>query len=71
MVLAFEISRQLFRWEPDAKVPNRAKAWVLAAMVPFFLLGMWENAYGHRLKEIRQNFQSLDQSSQQAPSSHK
>jgi ABC-2 type transport system permease protein len=64
MIVAFAISQQLFRWEPEAKVPSRAKAWVLAAMVPFFLLGMWENAYGHRLQEIRQNFQSLEKSSQ-------
>src|SRR5580658_2194564 len=34
LIVAFEISRQLFRWEPEAKVPGRAKLWVLAAMIP-------------------------------------
>ncbi len=37
--VAFEVSRQLFRWEPEAKVPRRAKLWVLAALVPFLLFG--------------------------------
>ena len=39
LLVAFEISRQLFRWEPEAKVPGRAKLWVLAAMIPF--RGVW------------------------------
>src|ERR1700722_20258223 len=33
--MAFEISRQLFRWEPEAKLAGRAKSWVLVAFVPF------------------------------------
>src|SRR5579872_1254188 len=36
--VAFEISRQLFRWEPEAKAPRRAKLWVLAALIPFLIL---------------------------------
>ena len=59
--VAFEISRQLFRWEPEAKVAGRAKAWVAVAMVPFLLLGVWENIYGHRLTQIRKDFQVLEQ----------
>ena len=55
-LIAFEISRQLFRWDPEARVPGRAKLWVAAAMVPFLLLGVWENVYGNRLNQIRTEF---------------
>jgi hypothetical protein len=60
VVVAFEISRQLFRWEPEAKVPGRAKLWVLAALIPFVAFGIYENVAGHRLNRIRQDFQTLD-----------
>jgi ABC-2 type transport system permease protein len=54
--MAFEISRQLFRWEPEAKVPSRAKFWVLVAFVPFLVFGTWENIAGNRLQQIRTNY---------------
>jgi hypothetical protein len=60
LLVAFEISRQLFRWEPEAKVPGRAKLWVLAALIPFVAFGIYENVAGHRLNRIRQDFQMLD-----------
>jgi len=56
---AFEISRQLFRWEPETKVPGRAKLWVLTAMIPFVVLGVCENVTGAQLARIRQNFDRL------------
>jgi ABC-2 type transport system permease protein len=60
LVAAFEMSRRLFRWEPDEKVPSRAKAWAVAAMVPFLLLGAWETAHGKRLAQSRAIFQSIN-----------
>ena len=42
--LAFLVSQQLFRWEPEARVPRRAKLWAAAALIPFLLLGIWESA---------------------------
>jgi ABC-2 type transport system permease protein len=60
LLVAFEISRQLFRWEPEAKVPGRAKLWVLAALIPFVAFGIYENIAGHRLIRVRQDFQMLD-----------
>lgn len=57
--LAFEVSRQLFRWEPEAKAPRRAKLWAVAALVPFLVFGIWENFTGTRLKEINQNYHAL------------
>ncbi|MFI5098752.1 MAG: ABC transporter permease, partial [Candidatus Acidiferrales bacterium] len=42
-VLAAFISSQLFRWEPEAKLPRNAKLWAVATILPFVLLGIWEN----------------------------
>ena len=44
--MAFFISMQLFRWEPEEKVTGRAKAWAAATIIPFLLLGVWESAQG-------------------------
>lgn len=57
--LAFEVSRQLFRWEPEAKAPRRAKMWAAAALVPFIIFGAWENFTGTRLKQIAQDYKVL------------
>ena len=54
--VAFEISRQIFRWEPEAKLPGRAKLWVLAALVPFLVFGIYENARGRMLAHVKQDF---------------
>jgi len=59
LVVAFEVSRQLFRWEPEAKAPRRAKLWVLVALVPFLAFGTWESVKGTRLNHVNQNFQTL------------
>jgi ABC-2 type transport system permease protein len=47
--LAFFISAQLFRWEPEAKLPRNAKLWAVATILPFLLLGVWENHNGKLL----------------------
>ena len=59
LLVAFEISRRLFRWEPEAKVVGRAKSWVLVAMVPFLVFGAWENVTGTRLQRIRTEYQTV------------
>jgi ABC-2 type transport system permease protein len=59
VLVAFEISRQLFRWEPEAKVSPRAKLWVVAAMVPFLIFGIYENAVGSRLERIHRDYRTL------------
>jgi ABC-2 type transport system permease protein len=70
LLVAFEISRQLFRWEPEAKVPGRAKLWVLVALIPFVIFGIYENVAGNRLNRIDQNFQILNGFSREAPAVH-
>ena len=56
LAVAFEVSRRLFRWEPESKVPRQAKLWVLAAFVPFLLFGVWENLYGNQLRHIQEAY---------------
>jgi ABC-2 type transport system permease protein len=60
VIVAFEISRQLFRWEPEAKVSGRAKLWVLVAMIPFIAFGVYENVAGKRLAQIHENFKAIE-----------
>jgi hypothetical protein len=57
--VAFETSRRLFRWEPEAKISGRAKLWVLVALIPFLAFGIYENVAGTRLKRIHQEYQML------------
>src|SRR3989441_7570056 len=57
--LAFFISMQLFRWEPEEKVTGQAKAWAAAAIVPFLLLGVLECAQGQVRNDSKAMFESL------------
>jgi ABC-2 type transport system permease protein len=66
-LLTFFLSMQLFRWEPEAKVPRRAKMLVLATAVPFLLLGIWENRYGSLTAQAQTALRSLDDSGKSAP----
>ena len=49
--LTFFLSAQLFRWEPEAKIPSRAKLYVAATALPFLLLGIVENSSDRILHE--------------------
>jgi len=57
--LTFFLSAQLFRWEPETKVPRRAKLLVAGTAIPFLLLGIWENRTDRILKESRTTFEAL------------
>jgi ABC-type multidrug transport system permease subunit len=46
IVICLFVAGKLFRWEPDQKIPGRAKLWVLAALIPFLLLGAWRMIAG-------------------------
>lgn len=58
--LAFFLSQQLFRWEPEAKVGPRAKALAIATIVPFLLLGLWETAHGDLRAAARSDFLTIE-----------
>ncbi len=58
-LIAFIISAQLFRWEPESKAPRQAKLWAAAAVLPFLLLGVWENFNGDLRAHAVKNLQSI------------
>jgi len=58
-MLTFFLSAQLFRWEPESKIPRRAKLLVAATAIPFLLLGIWENRTDRILHESTAAFENL------------
>jgi ABC-2 type transport system permease protein len=58
-LIAFIVSAQLFRWEPESKVPRQAKLWAAAAVVPFLLLGVWETVNGDLRSHAMKNLQAI------------
>jgi ABC-type uncharacterized transport system permease subunit len=59
VVVAFEVSRRLFRWEPEEKVSSRAKLWVLVAVIPFLLLGAIESHSKTQVTQMQQIFHAI------------
>ncbi len=57
--LTFFLSAQLFRWEPESKIPSRAKLLVAATAIPFLLLGIWENNSSHTVSKSQAMMDSL------------
>lgn len=58
--LTLFLSSQLFRWEPEAKTPRRAKLYVAATAIPFLLLGIWEARSGRVIAEENVIIQGFD-----------
>ena len=59
-ILTLFLSSQLFRWEPEAKIPRKAKLYVAATAIPFLLLGLWEAKSGRVIAEENMTIQKLD-----------
>jgi ABC-2 type transport system permease protein len=59
-VLTLFLSSQLFRWEPEAKIGRKAKLYVAATAIPFFLLGIWEAKNGQVIAQEKATIQKLD-----------
>ena len=59
-VLTLFLSSQLFRWEPETKISRKAKLYVAATAIPFFLLGAWEAKNGRVIAEEKTTIQRLD-----------
>ena len=57
--LSFFIATQLFRWEPEVKVSRNAKLWAAATVIPFFLLGIWENHNRQILHQAQTAFRTV------------
>jgi ABC-type multidrug transport system permease subunit len=65
--LTFFLSTQLFRWEPESKIPGRAKLLVVATAIPFLLLGIWENNSSHTISKAKDMMESLEAPSKPNP----
>ncbi len=52
-VLATLISMKLFRWEKEEKLPNKSKAWVLAVLLPFVALGIYQSWTRDHINETK------------------
>jgi hypothetical protein len=59
-ILTFFLSVQLFRWEPEAKIPRRAKLLVLATAIPFVLLGIWQNSTNRTIGKAQAMYDSMN-----------
>jgi ABC-type transport system involved in cytochrome c biogenesis permease component len=59
-VLTFFVSAQLFRWEPESKIPRNAKLFAAATALPFLLLGIWENKTGTLLLQAQAAYMSIE-----------
>ena len=57
--LTFFLSSQLFRWEPEARTPRRAKLLVAATAIPFLILGVVENRSDRIITEAKSAFLSM------------
>ena len=66
-ILTFFLSAQLFRWEPEVKVRRNAKLLVIATVIPFLLLGLWENKFGNIMAQAQSAFDSLNGPPKSAP----
>jgi ABC-type multidrug transport system permease subunit len=58
--LSFFVAAQLFRWEPEVKIPRRAKLWAAATILPFLFFGVWESQNREILDQAQKAFHSLD-----------
>jgi len=58
--LTFFLSAQLFRWEPESKIPGKAKLLVAATAIPFLLLGIWENKSSHTISKAKTMAESVN-----------
>lgn len=68
--LSFFVASQLFRWEPETKIPRNGKLWAAATIIPFVLLGVWEYGNGQMLAQAQAAFRVANQPDS-APASDK
>jgi ABC-type multidrug transport system permease subunit len=57
--LSFFVATQLFRWEPETKIPRNAKLWAAATIIPFILLGFWEHGNGQMLNQAQEAYRAV------------
>jgi ABC-type multidrug transport system permease subunit len=62
-VLSFFVASQLFRWEPETKVPKNGKLWAAATVIPFLVLGIWLHGNGKMLAEAQAAYTAISRPS--------
>jgi ABC-type multidrug transport system permease subunit len=67
--LSFFMASQLFRWEPETKIPRNAKWWAASTIIPFVLLGVWEHGNGQMLNQARAAYQAVTSEKNDKPHS--
>jgi hypothetical protein len=65
-VTTFFVSAQLFRWEPESKIPRKAKLWAAATAIPFLILGAYESRTGRLIAEAQAAYHSVETSRHEA-----
>jgi imidazolonepropionase-like amidohydrolase/ABC-type multidrug transport system permease subunit len=61
-VVGFFVCIKLFRWEKEEKVRPAAKLWVLAALLPFVVLGSWQIYAKDNVAKTKMLMRTLDRS---------
>ncbi|MCL4522616.1 MAG: ABC transporter permease [Acidobacteria bacterium] len=68
LVMSLFVSTKLFRWEPEERIDRRAKLIAAAVVIPFLLVGVWENAQSERRRALQSFFGSAQQRESAPPS---
>jgi hypothetical protein len=58
--LSFFVATQLFRWEPETKIPRNAKLLAAATVIPFLLLGIYEQGNSKILNDAKAAYESMN-----------
>jgi len=53
-VVGLLLSVKLFRWEKEEKMKPAAKLWVVAVMLPFFVLGTWQTYAKDNVRKMKE-----------------
>lgn len=61
-VLGVFLGAKLFRWEKEEKIPGRAKLWLVAVMLPFFLMGAYQARSDQNLRQVKIAARRLERS---------
>jgi len=60
-ILSFFVATQLFRWEPEVKIPRNAKLWAAATVLPFLFFGIWESHNRQLLDQAQAAFRAVEE----------
>ncbi len=69
VVMSLFVSTKLFRWEPEERIDRRAKLIAVTVVIPFLLIGVWENAQGERRRALQQFFEGVKKQESVRPGS--